>query len=167
MPYRIVIKGLAGGSNAADRSTLDGIDCQDDFAEYFHTSYTIAGKEYPNEQCLIDKGVRSGYMRFKYIENRNIDNFDNWVNFNDNDPYGEEVQGEQEETGLYVIVTYRSREKLTEEELEILKDYTKGQMSDGIGEGFEQYPVKYEGDKEIYLSPWYFGQELTVTQTEV
>jgi hypothetical protein len=45
--------------------------------------------------------------------------------------------------------------ELTDEEIDRLLDYTQGQWSDGIGEGFEQFPCHHEGRKEIYLSPWY------------
>lgn len=133
--YKITIKGKAGRSypQINDRSKFDGVDCQDCFSEYFSEAYR--GRQ--NEQPLIDKGVKGGYMRFKW-----------------------------ENDELYVIVDYTSKEKLTEDELEILKDYTQGQMSDGIGEGFEQYPCYFEGDVEYCLSPWYHGQELTATQKE-
>ena len=53
---------------------------------------------------------------------------------------------------IWTITKYLSPEELTEEELEILGDYTQGQWSDGIGEGFEQNPImEYEGE-EVYLS---------------
>jgi len=54
-----------------------------------------------------------------------------------------------------------SKELLNDEEVEILKNYTQGQLSDGIGEGFEQFPVMYDNDKEIFLSPWFRCQEVT------
>jgi len=133
--YKITIKGIAGGSNIKDRSKLDGIDCQDCFSEYFGGAY----RNDRNEQALIDKGVRGGFMRFKYIDDT-----------------------------LYVIVEYTSKEMLNNDELDILKDYTQGQMSDGIGEGFEQYPCMEDDDgEEVYLSPWYRGQVLTATQKEI
>lgn len=96
-----------------------------------------------SEYCSIDslniKGLSEGYMDFKFHD------------------------GE-----LYVEVVYSVDEKLTEEELDELIDYTQGQLSDGIGEGFEQYPCMYGDEKEeIYLSPWYFGQVLTATQIEI
>lgn len=136
--YRLVVKGLAGESNINDRSRLHGIECEDVFSEYFHEKFEIGGTVYIEEQPLIDKGVSGGYMRFVWEDNN-----------------------------LYVVVSYRSKEKLNEEELEILKDYTIGQLSDGIGESFEQIPVMYVDNKEIYLSPWYKGQKLNVTQKEI
>lgn len=41
-------------------------------------------------------------------------------------------------------------------------EYTQGQWSDGIGEGFEQSPVPVgPGGGEYYISPWHRGQVLT------
>lgn len=121
----ITLTGKAGTvRNCKDKSQLDGVDCQDNFSEYFDRDASYA-------DC-----VKGGYMQFKY---RN---------------------GE-----LYTVVKYRSTRKLTEEELADLIDYTQGQLSDGIGEGFEQYPCYEDEDgKEVYVSPWYYGQVLTATQ---
>lgn len=52
--------------------------------------------------------------------------------------------------------------ELAEEEIKKLMKYTQGQWSDGIGESFEQNPVGTNDEgEEIYISPWYRGQELT------
>ncbi|MEY4572908.1 MAG: hypothetical protein RLZ10_2165 [Bacteroidota bacterium] len=63
---------------------------------------------------------------------------------------------------LYTITTYDVKEGqiLTEKEIEELKDYTQGQWSDGIGEGFEQFSYKEIDGEEIYISPWYHGQKI-------
>lgn len=63
---------------------------------------------------------------------------------------------------LYAICTYKLAEPLTKEDIEELIDYTQGQWSDGIGESFEQEPVMYIGDKEVYLSPWISKQQIEV-----
>lgn len=106
----------------------DGIDCQDEFSEYF-------GNE---EQSLIDKGVENGYLQFEYSEGK-----------------------------LWSVTIYDSPVELTQEEMDVLGEYTQGQWSDGIGEGFEQEPCMEDDDKEVYISPWHKGQILTVTQKEV
>lgn len=59
-----------------------------------------------------------------------------------------EINGE-----LYGALMCKIMEPLTEEEIDILKDYWTGQMSDGWGEGFEQHPIDV-GDGEIYVSFW-------------
>jgi hypothetical protein len=136
--YRIIVKGPAGESNIDDRIKLNGIDCQDEFSEYFHQEWNVGGKKDVNQQPLIDKGVTGGYMTFEYKDGT-----------------------------LYTVVEYESDKKLDEDEIEILKDYTQGQLSDGIGEGFEQSPCMEIKGKEIFLSPWFRGQKLKVEQIEV
>src|SRR6185369_13199118 len=61
------------------------------------------------EQALQDKNVREGYMSFQY-----------------------------EDRELWTVTTYTSDEALTKEEIDLLVEFTTGQWSDGIGEGFEQ-----------------------------
>jgi hypothetical protein len=59
---------------------------------------------------------------------------------------------------LWSITEYQSTRVLTDQELEEVKSYTQGQWSDGIGEGFEQFPCNSDED---YISPWFGGQEIT------
>jgi len=65
---------------------------------------------------------------------------------------------------LYVATTYELSREITKEETEKLIEYTQGQWSDGIGEGFEQYPAMTDYEYgDIYISPWYYGQIATAT----
>jgi len=151
MFHKITVKGEAK-TDYPHLEELDGIDCQDEFSEYFHKKH--GNEDY--QQSLIDKGVNSGYLKFEFSNNK-----------------------------LYSITEYKSPEKLTEKELEILKEYTQGQWSDGIGEGFEQHPCytaskpyqKYnpdfddyedqeeaDEDLDVYISPWFYGQIVIITQ---
>lgn len=101
----------------------------------------FSGKYRDNEQqqSLIDKKVCNGYMSFIFKEGK-----------------------------LWTITTYESPEELTERELNILRDYTQGQWSDGIGEGFEQEACYYDSeDNEVYISPWSHEQIITVTQEKI
>lgn len=135
--YKITIKGKSRPSldngeddfidnlSQAQLKELDGIDCQDEFTEYFSD----------DENVLTEKGVTNGYMNFKL-----------------------------EDDTLYTIVKYSSREELSVEELDMLKSYTSGQLSDGIGEGFEQMPCRSTEDGDYYISPWYGGQKLEIVQ---
>ena len=63
-------------------------------------------------------------------------------------PKVEIVDGE-----LYGVLECKVSEALTEHDIEVLKEYWTGQMSDGWGEGFEQHPISVE-DGEIYVSFW-------------
>lgn len=83
---------------------------------------------------------------------------------------------------LMTWTTYESDRELTTKELNILKDYTVGQWSDGIGEGFEQspcfesryaecgeygeyeYEYEYESKSDVYISPWHEDQIATIEQ---
>lgn len=114
-------------ATTTDLSNVDGVDCQDNFAEYFDSDFTFGDD------------IKSGWMDFKVEDNK-----------------------------LYVYTTYSSDRKLTDSELEVLEDYTQGQWSDGIGEGFEQFACAYEDDGEdIFISPWFPGQTIEIKQTEI
>lgn len=90
-----------------------------------------------------------------------------------------------EDEKLFSVTTYDSSRELSADELEELKEYTSGQWSDGIGEGFEQEPChtgtvafnkydpKYDdyedqddadNDRNVYISAWFNGQVITITQ---
>lgn len=90
--------------------------------------------EYMHNENVKNKLKEGAYLEFKFEGNR-----------------------------LMSVVEYISKVELTESELEYIKDYTQGQWSDGIGEGFEQNPV-YINDKEVYISPWFNTQEVEITQ---
>lgn len=70
-----------------------------------------------------------------------------------------EINGE-----LYGVLKCQIRERLADEDIRVLKDYWTGQMSDGWGEGFEQYPIKVE-DGEIYVS-FYSAENFWNVMTE-
>lgn len=95
--------------------------------------------EYMDNGLLKDK-LLSGYMSFKVINTEN------------------------DIPELYVYVNYKLMEdqSLTNSEIQELMKYTSGQLSDGIGEGFEQQEAFYnEEDEEVFISPWFYGQILT------
>jgi len=69
-----------------------------------------------------------------------------------------------EKDELYVVVSYEANRKLSEKEKKYLIDYTSGQLSDGVGEGFEQMPFHNDGVYEYYVSPWHLGQKLTLIE---
>ena len=41
-----------------------------------------------------------------------------------------------------------------------MKIIIKGKSGKHIGESFEQHPCAYEGEREIFIFPWYHGQEI-------
>lgn len=72
-----------------------------------------------------------------------------------------------EDGKLYAITVYESVRRLTNKELVELMDYTVGQWSDGIGEGFEQYPCRVDNGVDYFISPWHTKQKATITQKKV
>lgn len=130
--YLITIKGKAETAYEGNIHDLDGIDCEDEFSEWFDRDFSFVND------------VSNGYMRFKVID------------------------GE-----LMTMTEYQSTRKLDPLELNQLGEYTQGQWSDGIGEGFEQTPCYYpsgydegEDNDEVYISPWYLNQKLIIEQNE-
>lgn len=63
------------------------------------------------------------------------------------------VDVEVREDKLWGVATITLTEPLNQRELTILKDYLEGQYADGLGESFEQRPIK-TGDGELYVSLW-------------
>lgn len=94
--------------------------------------------DYMDDTESCDGAVTGGYLQFEFIDGK-----------------------------LWSVTTYDSSRELTKKELKIVEDYTSGQWSDGIGEGFEQEPchIGHAGE-EVYISPWYYRQNRTITQTK-
>jgi hypothetical protein len=112
--------------------------------------------EYFDRDALYGNAVTGGYLKFVFENGK-----------------------------LFAVTTYDSTRELTAQELSELEDYTAGQWSDGIGEGFEQEPCyvatvpfnKYDpkygdyenqadadADLDVFVSPWFYGQKTESTQ---
>jgi hypothetical protein len=100
-----------------------------------------------------------------------VDDQSNFVEYMDEEDYpfvsnlgGAYMEFKVRDGKLYTITEYdiKNDYNLTETELQQLADYTQGQWSDGIGEGFEQFPCAEEDGEEIYLSPWCRGQDVEI-----
>lgn len=53
----------------------------------------------------------------------------------------------------YGLIYLDTAIELTDDELDVISDWVRGQNSDGLGEGFEQQPfaeIRYEGDEDEY-----------------
>lgn len=136
--YEIAIQGEAtvhgekgGQIKGSKLKQFDGISDDSEFSEYFHKAMPkemLAGEQ---QQSLIDAGVTGGYMRFEY---------------------------DAVSKKLFTITTYDAPRKLTAHEEEVLIEYTQGQWSDGVGEGFEQHE-----ERGAYISAWHSGQVATLS----
>ena len=82
------------------------------------------------EESLIKADVSGGYLEFVY---------------------------DKELEKLFALTTYDCPRELTDKEQKVLIEYTQGQWSDGIGEGFEQRAI--DG---VYISPWFNCQKVEV-----
>ena len=67
---------------------------------------------------------------------------------------------------LYTYTEYNSTRILTPDECHEICEETQGQWSDGIGEGFEQHPCITKDMDEYFVSSWYHGQKIQITQKE-
>ncbi|MEE1170941.1 MAG: hypothetical protein U0K87_01180 [Ruminococcus sp.] len=59
---------------------------------------------------------------------------------------------------LYGKVDFKLREPFTAEEKEKVREWVRGQNSDGFGEGLEQRPIETE-DGDLYVSMWNSGDD--------
>lgn len=66
---------------------------------------------------------------------------------------------------LWGVLEVESHNQLSEREIEAVKEYWKGQESDGWGEGFEQRGIKTP-EGELYVSFWNSGDEFFLTTEE-
>ena len=63
---------------------------------------------------------------------------------------------------LYGCITVQTAGPLTEDEEQDLKDWISGQNSDGLGEGFEQQEIYFDGTRYggfMYVSLWNYGDD--------
>lgn len=135
--YSIEVKGLISSVDYFDPSLDKDIELKD-LSVVDGISCHECFSEYLDSDEIgdITPDISGGYMEFKVIDNK-----------------------------LYVIVEYNSKSELNEDELHDLKEYTLGQMSDGIGEGFEQQPCSTTDEGyDIYISPYNGKIEYTIIQ---
>jgi len=108
----------------------------------------------------------------RYISNPELSReMDGFVDDNPNNDFVEYMDNNQNfvkgtlsfeydflEEKLYSIVTYKYLKDLKYLEVEDLVEYTIGQLYDGIGEGFEQFPINV-GKEPLFVSPGYPKKE--------
>jgi len=133
---KILISGKAVVKKEEKDEDEDGYT-QDDYVIVTDPTELKSLDGVDDQSCFTDymsqeeEVISGGYLEFRYDEKTNQ---------------------------LIAETKYDITRELTEEEIRELVDYTQGQWSDGIGEGFEQNSV-YRGNDEYYISPWHSGQK--------
>jgi len=68
---------------------------------------------------------------------------------------------------LEVHTVYTSIVKLDKVQLEHLMEYTQGQWSDGVGEGFEQNPAAELDGQDVFISAYHDKQKIVIRQSKM
>lgn len=71
---------------------------------------------------------------------------------------------ERGEIGIGTVTAILA-EDFTAEENEAFKEWIAGKNSDGLGEGFEQYEIRYDG-YTLSVHFWYEGDDYSVTEAQ-
>ena len=71
----------------------------------------------------------------------------------------------EQSSAAWGVLEVESYGILSEAELELVKSYWSGQVSDGWGEGFEQRPISLQ-DGELYVSFWNSGDDFFISTEE-
>lgn len=135
---------------------------KDDMGNIEYDSQTMTSSELCRYENQIQKQILKEYMESKgdrglatYLDNQLLARKIRCMN-----PTVESWHGE-----LWGVLEVQSYGSLSEKELEAVKEYWRGQESDGWGEGFEQRPIQTP-EGELYVSFWNSGNDFFIATEE-
>ena len=134
------------------------------------------------EVTITEQGINDKSYYCQWSETRTVDDLDiyelqelqgykldtDFVEYIDNDLLRQKLltgylRLDIQDDELVAIIEYKAIKRLSKAELDELKDYTEGQLADGIGEGFEQELVY----NKYYVSTWVRNSNITIKQTKI
>ena len=121
----------------------------------------------PNEASAYESEINYFISDFNLPEEkeRGLMHWYNRGNSVDQKVFSAFMSVEENDEELVGVVTASVYGQLTKDELEDLREYFIGQLSDGAGESLEQRPIKTP-DGEIYVSFWSFDDSWSLQTTE-
>ena len=135
---------------------------RDDWGDISNESEEVSPAELCSYEDQIQKQILKEYMESEgdrglaaYLDNQLLARKIRCMN-----PTVESWHGE-----LWGVLEVQSYGSLSEKELEAVKEYWRGQESDGWGEGFEQRPIQTP-EGELYVSFWNSGNDFFIATEE-
>lgn len=135
---------------------------KDDMGNIEYDSQTMTSSELCRYENQIQKQILKEYMESEgdrglaaYLDNQLLARKIRCMN-----PTVESWHGE-----LWGVLEVQSYGSLSEKELEAVKEYWRGQESDGWGESFEQRPIQTP-EGELYVSFWNSGNDFFIATEE-
>jgi hypothetical protein len=121
----------------------------------------------PNEAAAYESEINYFISDFNLPEEkeRGLMHWYNRGNSVDQKVFSAFMSVEENDGELMGVITASVYGQLTEDELEDLREYCIGQLSDGAGESLEQRPIKTP-DGEIYVSFWSFDDSWSLQTAE-
>jgi hypothetical protein len=131
-------------------------------------SVIVEAEDYYCEHCgsYVEEEVQLDAHDLSKLDNYKFE--DNFVEYIDNKQLSEKLlEGymrlQLQEDELVAVIEYKAVKRLSKAELEELRNYTSGQLSDGIGENIEQVALL----NKYYVSTWTSNSNVTIKQTKL
>lgn len=151
-PTGFILSGIAGCINVETQGSNDWAVVTDhNILDEVCKNAHVSGS-YEFAECTSHYGtIYGGEMSFEFKNNQV------WVNIQYE--FNESVEVNEVDD----IIVIDGNEQSFQDFIDEISEDASGQCSDGIGEGFEQYPCYEPGDLSYFISPGYPNFEYTLT----